>query len=381
MSEYEENAVEVVEAAPTKKPFNKKKAIIASAVAGALVIAGVVGVNAFRNKPEIRLASAFANLFNDKDISVGVTVHMTPEFLASNGMTDAQVQAMGRPGIATVEDASKALGLMEIRVDNYDLSSSDDKLSSEFQILYGDKAVIDLSLIDRVLFLSTDAMTLPEQSPQLVTQEEIDGVMSALQMYASFAPQLSGAIDALTTNKAVALRFDKGTPLGDAFDEYLKNSQDTGLNTQFIEDFKDANTEALKQSATVTVVKNDAASSQGITTLDLSIDLYKYMKAMKKPLQDLAKEQLSVLGSDISGSSKEYLAGIKELKGKTLDLRTWINGSNEFSRIDIDLSGLSSDLNADKWDVVIRMHFNPSNIEVPTNYYDLTDDLLSLGLI
>ena len=383
MSEFEENAVEAVEAtetSPVKKPFIKKKATIAAAVAGVLVIAGVVGVNAFRNKPEVRLATAFSNLFNDKDISVGVSMQMTPEFLAASGMTDTQVQDMGRPGITTVEDAAKALGLVELRISNYDLSATDDKLSSELQLMYGDKSVIDLSLINRVLYLSTDAMTLPDQSPQLVTQAEIDGVMSALQMYASFAPQLSGAIDAMTTGKAVALRFEKGTPLGDAFDQYTQESQKSALNSKTIDAFKDANTTAIRNSATIKVVDNSDDESQ-LLAIDLSIDMYKYMKEMEKPLTELAKDQLEVLGTDISGTSKNYLKEIKSLKGKTLNIRTWIDDSNEFSRIDIDLSGLAADLNADKWDVVVRIHFTPSDIQVPADYYDLTEDLLSLGLI
>ena len=224
-------------------------------------------------------------------------------------------------------------------------------------------------------------MTLPEQSPQLVTQEEIDDVMSALQMYASFAPQLSGAIDALTTNKAVALRFDKGTPLGDAFDQYVKDSQKSSLNSKSLDALKDANINAIRNSATINVVENSEADKQGFVTIDLSIDLYKYMKEMEKPLTDLAQDQLEVLGTDISGTSKNYLREIKSLKGKKLNLRTFISGDNQFTGMAIDLSGFATDLNLKKWEVFVRIHIFDSNIEVPANYYDLTDDLLSLGLI
>lgn len=385
MSDFEENAtepVEVVEAAPVNKPFNKKKAIIASVVAGALVIAGVVGVNAFRNKPEIRLAAAFSNLFNDKDISVGFSMEMTPEFLAANGMTDTEVQEFGRTGIQTLEDAAKALSIMELRVSSIDESTSDDKRSLEIQFLYKWKSVIDLSLIDRTLFLSTDALNLPKQMPQIVTQEEIDSAMSALQMYASFAPQLSGAIDALTTNKALALRFDKGTPLGDAFDEFVKNSDQTTINSKVFDEFKSANTTAIRNSASISVAKTEAYSgSEGSLSLILSIDLYKYMKEMEKPLTDLAKEQLDVLGTDFSGTSKKYLKEIKALKGNTLDLLVSMNFKNDLTQIAFDLSTIYPDLNLKKWDVLFRINFYDADIEAPTDYYDLTDDLLSLGLV
>ncbi|MEN9692909.1 MAG: hypothetical protein RLZZ330_553 [Actinomycetota bacterium] len=383
MSDFEENAVETVEASPVKKPFNKKKAIIASVVAGALVVGGVIGVNAFREKPEIRLAAAFSNLFNDKDLSVGFSMEMTPEFLAANGMTDSQVQELGRPGIQNLEDAAKALSIMELRVSNIDESTSDDKRSLEFQFLYKWKSVIDLSLIDRTLFLSTDALILPKQKPQIITQEEIDSAISALQMYASFAPQLSGAIDALTSNKALALRFDKGTPLGDAFDEFVKNSDQTTINTKVLDEFKSANTTAIRNSASISVAdKADPYSgSEGGLSLILSIDLYKYMKEMEKPLTDLAKEQLDVLGTDFSGTSKKYLKEIKALKGKTLDLIVSMNFKNELTQIAFDLSTIYPDLNIKKWDVLFRINFYDADIEAPTDYYDLTDDLLSLGLV
>ena len=382
LSEFTENPVEAVDAPGLKKPFNKKRAIIASVVAGVLVIAGVVGVNAFREKPEIRLAMAFSNLFNDKDLSLGFSLKMTPEFLAASGMTDTQVKELGRPGITNLANAAKALSSMELRVSNFDESSTDDKRSIEIQILYKWKSLIDLSLINRKLFLSTDVLSMPKQNPQLVSQEEIDGVMSALQMYASFAPQLSGAIDALMSNRAIALRFDKGTALADAFDEFIKNSQDTALNSKALDEFKDANTSAIRDSASITVLDLDPDQmSEGDLALDLSIDMYKYMKKMEKPLTDLAKNELEVLGTDIAKTSKNYLKEINTLKGKTLDLLIWMNGRNQITGIWFDLSFFNPELNLKKWDVVARINMYDAKIEAPADYYDITDDLLSLGMI
>ena len=63
MSEFTENPVEVTATPTIKKAFNKKKAIIASVVAGALIIVGAVGVTAFKSRPDVRLVTALSNLF------------------------------------------------------------------------------------------------------------------------------------------------------------------------------------------------------------------------------------------------------------------------------------------------------------------------------
>jgi hypothetical protein len=372
MSEINETPVDI---AAVKKPFNKKKAIISSVVAGALVIAGVVGVTAFKAKPEIRLVTALSNLFGDKNVEMGFSVQMTPEFMNAMGMTDADVASMGRPGIANVSDAATALGLMELRISNLDESSTDEKLSSRVQLAYGSKSVIDLTLIDRVLYLSTDAMTLPEQSPQLITQSEVDGVMSALSMYASLAPQLSDAINALTSGAPVSVNFEKGTTLGDAFDEYIKSTEESALSSKFLDDFKDANGTALRNSATVLSKGSDETGDIFI----LSIDLSKYVSEMKTPIKKLIKENLSVFGTTPTDADLD--TAVKELKGKSLDIKTWLDGDN-LVRLEIDLTQfVASDKNLNAWSAAIRMNIGDANIVKPADAYDITEDLLALGLI
>lgn len=375
MSEFNETPVETAESAPVKKPFNKKKAIIASVVAGVLVVAGVVGVTAFKAKPEIRLVTALSNLFGDKNVEMGFSVQMTPEFMNAMGMTDADVASMGRPGITTVSEAATALGLMELRISNLDESSTDEKLSSRIQLAYGSKSVIDLSLIDRVLYLSTDAKTMPEQSPQLITQTEVDGVMSALNMYASMAPQLSGAINAITSGTPVSINFEKGSLLGDAFDEYMKSSEDSALSSKFLDEFKDANGNALRNSATVLSKGSDETGDIFI----LSIDLAKYVSEMKTPIKKLIKENLSAFGT--TPTDADLNAAIKELKGKSLDIKTWLDGDN-LVRLEVDLTQfVAEDKNLNAWSASIRMNIGDANIVAPADAYDITDDLLALGLI
>ena len=375
MSEFNETQVEAIEAPVLKKPFNKKKAIIASVVAGVLVLAGVVGVTAFKAKPEIRLVTALSNLFGDKNVEMGFSVQMTPEFMNAMGMTDADVASMGRPGITTVTEAATALGLMELRISNLDESSTDEKLSSRIQLAYGSKSVIDLSLIDRVLYLSTDAKTMPEQSPQLITQTEVDGVMSALNMYASMAPQLSGAINAITSGTPVSINFEKGSMLGDAFDEYMKSSEDSALSSKFLDEFKDANGNALRNSATVLSKGSDETGDIFI----LSIDLSKYVSEMKTPIKKLIKENLSAFGT--TPTSADLNAAVKELKGKSLDIKTWLDGDN-LVRLEVDLTQfVAEDKNLNAWSASIRMNIGNANIVVPADAYDITDDLLALGLI
>lgn len=377
MSEFNETPAEAVDAPGLKKPFNKKRAIIASVVAGALVIAGVVGVTAFKSRPDVRLVTALSNLFGDKNVEMGFSVQMSPEFMEAMGMTDSDVAAMGRPGIQTVSDAATALGLMELRIANMDESPSDDKLSTAIKLVYGDKSIMDMTLINRVLYMSTQAMELPEQSPQLITQSEVDEAMGALSFYSSMAPQLSGAIDALTTGQPVSLNFEKGTSLGDAFDEYLKSTEDGATSSKMLDEFKEANGSALRDSATVLSKGSDSTGDVFV----LSIDIYKYLKAMKTPLMKLAKEELSVLGTDLSGESKEFLKGIKEFKGKTLDIKTWLNGDN-LVRLEIDLTQFVEEAaGLNSWSAAIRMNIGDANIVAPENPYDITQDLLTLGLI
>ena len=377
MSEFTENPVEVTATPTIKKPFNKKKAIIASVVAGALIVVGAVGVTAFKSRPDVRLVTALSNLFGDKNVEMGFSVQMSPEFMTAMGMTDADVLEMGRPGITTVTDAATALGLMELRIASLDESSSDDKLSSRMQLAYGEKSIMDLTLIDRVLYLSTDAMTMPEQSPQLVSQEEVDGVMSALSFYSSMAPQISGALEALTGGQAISLNFEKGTALGDAFDEYIKSTEDSAMSSKVLDQLKDANGSALRDSATVLSKGKDNTGDIFV----LSIDTYKYLKAMKGPILELAKSQLDVLGTDLSGESKEFMQGIKEFKGKTLDIKTWLDGDN-LVRLEIDLTQfVAADQGLNAWSAAIRMNISEANIVAPSNPYDITQDLLSLGLI
>lgn len=375
MSEFNETPVEAIEAPSLKKPFNKKKAIIASVVAGVLVVAGVVGVTAFKAKPEIRLVTALSNLFGDKNVEMGFSVQMTPEFMNAMGMTDADVASMGRPGITTVTEAATALGLMELRISNLDESSTDEKLSSRIQLAYGSKSVIDLSLIDRVLYLSTDAKTMPEQSPQLITQTEVDGVMSALNMYASMAPQLSGAINAITSGTPVSVNFEKGSLLGDAFDEYMKSTEDTALSSKFLDEFKDANGSALRNSATVLSKGSDETGDIFI----LSIDLSKYVSEMKTPIKKLIRENLSAFGT--TPTNADLNAAVKELKGKSLDIKTWLDGDN-LVRLEVDLTQfVAEDKNLNAWSASIRMNIGDANIVAPADAYDITQDLLTLGLI
>lgn len=375
MSEFNETPVEVAQTTATKKPFNKKKAIISSVVAGALLIAGVVGVTAFKAKPEIRLVTALSNLFGDKNVEMGFSVQMTPEFMSAMGMTDADVASMGRPGITTVSDAATALGLMELRISNLDESSSDDKLSSRLQLAYGSKSVLDMTLIDRVLYMSTDAMTLPEQSPQLITQSEADEVMSTLSLYSSMAPQMSGAINALTSGSPVSINFEKGTTLGDAFDEFNKTNEESAVSSKFLDEFKDANGTALRNSATVLSKGSDQVGDIFI----LSIDLASYFSEMKTPIKKFFKENLSVLGA--SPTNADLNEAVKELKGKTLDIKTWLDGDN-LVRLEIDLTQfVAADKNLNAWSAAIRMNIGDANIVKPADAYDITQDLLTLGLI
>lgn len=377
MSEFSDAPVEATDTAVAKKPFNKKKTIIASVVAGALVIAGAVGVTAFKARPDVRLVTALSNLFGDKNVEMGFSVQMTPEFMTEMGMTDADVAEMGRPGISTVADAATALGLMELQVSTFDESPTDDNLSSALRLAYGEKTVLDLTLIDRVLFMSTDAMTLPDQSPQLVTQDEIDGVMEAMTLYASLAPQLSGPIESLTTGKPLAINFEKGSTLGDAFDEYIKSTEDSAMSSKVFEELKEANATALRNSATVLSKGSDTTGDIFI----LSIDIYEYLKAMKAPVLKLAKDQLDVLGTDISAESKEFMKSIKQFKGKSLDIKTWLSG-DKLVRMDIDLTQfIDEGAGLDSWSAAIRINIGEANITAPKNYYDMTDDLLTLGLI
>lgn len=377
MSDFTENSAEAVATQLVKKPFNKRRAIIASVVAGAVLIAGVVGVTAFRSRPDVRLVTALSNLFGDKDVEMGFSIQMTPDFMTAIGMTDADVAAMGRPGITTVADASTALGLMELRVSTYDESPNDDQLSSALSLAYGGKNVLDLTLVNRVLYMSTDALTLPEQSPQLVTQDEVNGVMEAMNLYASLAPQLSGAIDSLTTGQPVAINFEKGTKLGDAFDENMKSTEDSALNSKVLDEFKDANGSALRNSATVLSKGSDSTGDVFV----LSIDIYKYLKAMKAPILNLAQDQLDVLGNDISRESKEFMKSIKQFKGKSLDIKTWLVGDN-LVRMEIDLTQFLDDAaELDAWSAAIRINVADSNIVAPESFYDITQDLLTLGII
>ncbi len=102
---------------------------------------------------------------------------------------------------------------------------------------------------------------------------------------------------------------------------------------------------------------------------------------MKTPLMNLAKEELSVLGTDLSGESKEFLKGIKEFKGKTLDIKTWLKGDN-LVRLEIDLTQFVEEAaGLNSWSAAIRMNIGDANIVAPENPYDITQDLLTLGLI
>jgi hypothetical protein len=216
---------------------------------------------------------------------------------------------------------------------------------------------------------------MPEQSPQLITQTEVDGVMSALNMYASMAPQLSGAINAITSGTPVSINFEKGSLLGDAFDEYMKSSEDSALSSKFLDEFKDANGSALRNSATVLSKGSDETGDIFI----LSIDLSKYVSEMKTPIKKLLKENLSAFGT--TPTNADLNAAVKELKGKSLDIKTWLDGDN-LVRLEVDLTQfVAEDKNLNAWSASIRMNIGDANIVAPADAYDITDDLLALGLI
>jgi hypothetical protein len=359
--------------------FSRRAKIIAGIVAATVAIGGGAAYAMF-NTSNLNLYVSLGNWVNSGVADVAISLQVSPDAMKRGGTTDAEVKKMNLPGLTTVEDLATALGQTRIHVQSTSGGKGVglDKSNIALALQYGSNNVIDLRVIDRMLYLSTGIKELPNVTPQVITQQKIDDVTTSINQYAGFLGKDSFAVklvNTLLSGQFASASLKKGTYFGDQLDKTLSSATAQPLPTDSsTSKAQQSIIDALKNSSSVTSDGSDSTGNRFLLTLNLQ----KFGKEMVQKIKTTDLGSLETYRTQIENSLSNL--SLKATNQK-LEARMWAD-SGTLKRMDLDLSQIinlsNSGATLKDWDVTLRMDIGESAPSAPSNSVDFTSDIDAL---
>ena len=371
--------VEAANAVKTAGRFTRRTKIIAGIVAATVAIGGGAAYALFNNS-NLNLYVSLGNWVNSGVLDATISLQVTPDALKRGGTTDAEIRKMNLPGVTTVEDFATGLGQTRLHIQSNNKGSGTGlaKSNAAIALQYGNDNVLDVRVIDRILYISTGIKTLPQVSPQIITQQKIDETTAAINQYAAFLGSDSFVVklvNTLLSGQFASMSLKPGTYFGDQLDKATSQATANPLpsgtaSSQLQKDLIDA----LKNSSSVTSDGSDGTGNRFLLTLDM----HKFAQQTMQSLKTADLGSLEMYRSQIEQTLSEL--AVKTTNQK-LQARMWAD-SGTLKRMDLDLSQIIniSDSNSklQDWDVAVRMDIGQNNPSAPSNSFDFTSDIDSL---
>ena len=372
-----------------------KTKLIAASVVVALGFGGTAAYGVF-TRSNLNLYVALGDLFKAKSLDATFSLNVAPSAL-KRVLTDDEVRQQSTlPGVTTVQDVADAVANVKIHIQSESKFNGTQSLPSDLEksrlaisVAYGDCDALDVRMIDRVLYLSTGVKSLPNVSPQIVSQQSVDDMVSTVKSYTSFLAQDSLAVrvtDTLLAGTPVSLNLQSSTTFGKQFDDALKetlttlpspaassNSSLTNLLTDSLRTASTINNQGTDDTGSIYVLSLDTRQF-GQTVLE-GLDGIDFSSVVSQAFSDQTEEAFKRSMSTLAAQQT----------AKTVKVKMWV-ASSELKRIDFDLSqviNVSNYSGNDRyrlkdWDVVLRIDLGKESATAPSNSVDFTKDFEAL---
>ena len=354
---------------PTEKAVNPKRRFQIAIIAVALA---VVAGSAFAYTvgsviaPSVEVYNAYSNLAKESSLNTNVSFNVSAQGLAKVfNLSDSQVADAKIRNVKNLNDLSVVINKISLNVQNQKTSNNLPKVKAGIQ--YGGLDLFGFGLIDRTLYLDTDAFKIATtDSTAPFTAEQVNGLPDLYTNYMQSLGAQPSADDAtiiddlrnMVAGTPLSYTFTEGTSAGDAFDKVFKTSS-KALNSTLTAEQK-----ALEHSFGNAMLQSSTLVKNGSDTngdrIDVTINMSNVYKLMQVDFDSYAKDpakypDLSKLKTDLDG-----LSSLGEGQAKKLKVSLWIKGK-QFSQIRIYLASLSSQASVSTLsdsDLYLQMTFN-----------------------
>ena len=345
---------------PSLKPRRSIKKWVIAAVAAVAV--GLIAVNVVAATPQARVIGAVQALGEAKDLDLAISFAVTEEAMLAAGATDAQMAAMGLPGITTVKAAAAALELARLRILTHS-GESIDASRAFYRLEYAGEMLAMMGIAERAFYLQLNLDGLAQANPPLQSAAAVAEEKAGLLEMFSWLQAGSTIVE----GNPVMLSFGKDSPLASLWDDSLGAASAGGDAEAQLEAFRSAMIDGLKSSTSV----SEDGTADGLDRILVSVDGSKFASSILAAWP----QSLTDAGLDAKSSGAELKAA---LKGKSLDFRFLFDGDN-LKRIEFDLSAFADkELGLKAEGAVLRIEFGNEQSSVPSDAVDITEELAPL---
>jgi len=341
-----------------KKPrFNKVIAL------GAIfLLLAVASASALLNKvsPVIELVNAYKNTIvtPNNDISYTFNIHASAN----------EIMAMAKNSSSTI-NAQKVKDLVDESAKFSLVIQGKDKNSS-LGLKYNGLDIVGISILDRVLYLHSDAYKIASQSQAPWTAVDINSLLDTFSNY-YLDPQTDiTPIKSFLDGEAFSYSFKPGTPAGKIYDDSVNKAKTAKANLPV--SILPILEKAIKDNGSIKKINTTLMGDK----IDLILDVPGFMKSMKPVFID--SEGLGYkFAKDTGINSSNWDKEIQSLP-KTLTINTWIK-DGKISQVHLDLSSILFSLyNSQK----ARVYLDVTQADVTSVGQEITSlvsDYISFG--
>lgn len=374
----------------SRRRFSRRARIIAVATSVALLASGGVASWAIYNKPELRLVRAIKATTSQKNVDVNFSFQATSAFLRAMNKGKPLLEGSSAPfaGIKTDDDVAKAIGNIHLHLRSSSTDIKNPRMM--FALGYGAADVLALTLIDRKLYLHTQAKRLPGQKPALFTDSQFNQAMAALKtpLGPEFADYITKAqadvlrkLLSFAEGQTLFLSFAKGTELGKWWDTTVASpskNNDTSVSEvqKKVIALAQRIREQLRDVAKVKDLPNDAAGDR----MRITFDIASLVKLNKTQIIDILESVSGVGGSDEKFIRAEAVKELDTWLAKptlsTFSTDVWVN-EGRFSRFEFDISeamaaSIEGKPKVEPRGAVVRMDMGDAAVTAPSDAKEFT---------
>lgn len=378
--------------------LSRRARSIALITVGAIVVSGGVASWAVYNKPELRLVRAIKTTTAQKNMDLTLSFQATAEFLRAMNQGKPLFSAADAPlaGIKTDDDVARAIGNIHLHLRSSSTDMKDPQMMWALQ--YGSADALAVTLINRRVYLRTQAQELPNQTPALFTQTQFNQVLESLKQ--PLGPQFADYVDAaqrdvlrkiidFAQGQTLFFSLAPDTELGKWWDTTVvaqstaKNPSVSGVQKQI----SALGTRIQSQLRKVASVKDLADDATG-DRMRISINVATLVKLNSSQILDLAAgvSGLPDGGGDFdrAQATKELNAWLAEASLKSFSTDVWIK-DNRFRRVEVDManvlaSSLPKKVKVAARGAVMRMDLDDIAVTAPADAVEFTEsDIKNAG--
>ena len=265
-----------------KSSKGKSKKYIA--IGSVLLVLIAVGANALVSKvsPVLELINAYNNTLSNSNNDISYTVKIHASAAGINDLITSLNSTSVGDGIAHKSfDAQKMSDMM----DKYSLvidtkrDKNPNKDSGVVSLRYNGLDIIGLTILDRVLYLHSDAYKIGSQANAPWSADTLNSTIDSFSTYLGSDPSTLDSIKSFLNGEALSYNYQPGTTGGKIYDDYLskaKNSISSKKGSSLPKEVLPLVEKALENNGTISKASSGANGDE----LKLTLDTKGFMKEM-----------------------------------------------------------------------------------------------------